>query len=77
VMIHIAERFNEVFETLLKHNFVVKRIRFVHSHLDEEAKKIIIESDFMGNPGMTILPPLIAHEKDGEYTDEVKKLFQP
>jgi hypothetical protein len=29
----------------------------------------------MGNPGMTILPPLIAHEKDGEYTDEVKKII--
>jgi tRNA1(Val) A37 N6-methylase TrmN6 len=75
VMIHIAERFHEVFESLIKNNFVVKRIQFVHSHINEEAKKIIVEADFMGNPGLTILPPLIAHESDGEYTDDVTKLF--
>lgn len=77
VMIHIAERFGEVFESLIKNNFVIKRIQFVHSHLNEEAKKIIIESDFMGNPGMTILPPLIVHTENGEYTNEVVKLFRP
>src|SRR5699024_5888254 len=39
VMIHIAERFHEIFEVLIKNNFVIKRIQFVHSHIDEEAKK--------------------------------------
>ena len=37
---------------------------------------VLIEGRKNGNVGLKVLKPLIAHEDNGEYTEEVKSFFK-
>ena len=37
---------------------------------------VLIEGRKNGKVGLKVLPPLIAHEENGEYSKEVKKIFK-
>ena len=37
---------------------------------------VLIEGTKNGGPGLKILPPLYVHNNSGEYTEEIKKIFQ-
>ncbi|WP_339022780.1 tRNA1(Val) (adenine(37)-N6)-methyltransferase [Spiroplasma endosymbiont of Crioceris asparagi] len=76
VMIHVAHRFDEIIYLLRKHHYAVKKIRFVYSKKNSEAKKILIEAENRGNEGLTILPPLYVHDDNEEFSAEVQKMFE-
>ena len=75
-MVHRTDRLIEVIEEFKKNNIEPKRIRLIYPKVGEESNMFLIEGRKNGNTGLKILPPLIAHNKDGEYTDEVKKMFK-
>jgi tRNA1(Val) A37 N6-methylase TrmN6 len=75
-LVHRAERTSEIINLFAKHHFVVKRMQFVHSKINKPAKTVLIEGIKSGNQGMTILEPLIAHNSDETYTDELLKFFR-
>lgn len=70
-----AQRAAELISLLQGKNLEPKRIRFVHPHRDKPASLILLEAVKGGGIGMDILPPLIAHEQNGGYTDEIKKMY--
>ncbi|WP_338969832.1 tRNA1(Val) (adenine(37)-N6)-methyltransferase [Spiroplasma endosymbiont of Labia minor] len=76
ILIHRAERFAEILELMLENKIIPKRIQFVYSKKNKNAKTILIEGILNGNIGMEILPPIIAHNDDDSYTDELKKWFE-
>lgn len=76
-MVHRPERFLEIIDAMRKYNITPKKIRFCHTKVDKQAKILLIEGMKYGANDMKILPPLIAHDEDGKYSEEVLKMFEP
>ena len=68
-------RLSELIETLRKAGLEPKRLRFVHSHSVSEAKMILLEAVKNGKVGMKVDRPLYLYEGDGNYTEELKKIY--
>ena len=73
-MVHRTERIVEIINLLTKHNFAIKRLRFVYPKKGEESNMVLIEASNNGNIGLKLLEPLYVHENGG-YTDEVRRIF--
>lgn len=75
-MVHRTDRLIEIIEEFRKNNIEPKRIRLIYPKVGEESNMFLIEGRKNGRVGLKILHPLIAHHNNGEYTDEVKKMFK-
>ena len=75
-IVHRTDRLIEIIEEFKKNNIEPKRIRLIYPKEGEESNMVLIEGRKNGNTGLKILPPLIAHNKNGDYTDEVKNMFK-
>ncbi len=73
-MVHRTERVIEIINLLTKHNFSIKRLRFVYPKQGEESNMVLIDASNNGKPGLKLLEPLYVHTEQG-YTDEVKRIF--
>lgn len=47
----------------------------VHPYAEKEPNMVLIEGLKGGKPRLAVDPPLIVYTKDGEYTEEVLKLY--
>ncbi len=74
-MVNRTERLIEVVDAFKKNNIEPKRICFIHPKKDAESNMFLIEGRKNGNTGLKVLPPLLAHNEDGTYTDAVIKYF--
>ena len=75
-IVHRAERLTELLYLFQKNNITPKRLRFIYPHLTNEANMIILEGTKNGHAGLKVLPPLIVHNNDGSYTDEIVNIFK-
>ena len=74
-MVHRPERMIEIINYMQKYGIEPKRIRFVYPKMGRESHIFLIEGMYKGNKGVKIEAPLYAHEENGEYSSEVKKMF--
>jgi len=75
-LVHRANRLSEILNNLLNYRFEAKKIKFCYTTKHKNAKIVLIEAIKNGKPGLTILPPLIINKENGEYTDEILKMFE-
>ena len=75
-MVHRPDRFLEILDTMREYGIVPKKVRFCHSKIDKQAKILLVEGIKFGAEGLTVLPPLISHNSDGKYSQEVLELFK-
>jgi tRNA1(Val) A37 N6-methylase TrmN6 len=75
-IVHRTERLIEIIETFKKYNIEPKRIRLIYPKQGTESNMVLIEGRKNGKVGLKVLPPLIAHEENGNYTYEVNKYFK-
>lgn len=75
-MVHRTDRLIEIIEEFRKNNIEPKRIQLIYPKENTESNMVLIEGRKNGNVGLKILPPLIAHKQNGEYSEDVKKMFQ-
>ncbi len=75
-MVHRVDRMIEIIEEFRKNNIEPKRIQLIYPKVNTEANMFLIEGRKNGQVGLKILPPIIAHENNGKYTKEIKKVFQ-
>ena len=75
-IVHRPERLSDIVSKMKKNNIEPKRIQFVYPSINSEANILLIEGTKNGNPGVKILPPLISHKQNGEYTEQVKQFFE-
>ena len=68
--------YDNVFDELKKYNIEPKRLQLVYPRYGSECNMILIEGAKNGNSSLKILPPLYVHDKDGNYLEEIKKMFQ-
>lgn len=75
-MIHIAGRLSEIIAALQRHQFELKRLQIIQPKVGREANLIMLEAVVGAKPGsLKILPPLVVHNADNSYTDEIKKIY--
>lgn len=74
-MVHRPDRLIEIINCMQKYDIEPKRLRFVYPKINKESHIFLIEGMYKGNNGIKIEAPLYAHEEDGTYTKEVKKMF--
>ena len=74
-MVHRTDRIIEIIEKLKSNNFEPKRIRFIYPKKDKESNLVLIDARKNSQPGLKLLSPLIIHNEDGSYTEEVLKMF--
>lgn len=75
-LVHRVDRLSEILKTLTEHNLEAKKIQFCYTTAKKNAKIVLIEAIKNGKNGLNILPPLIINKENGEYTDEVLKMFE-
>ena len=75
-MIHLASRLCEIVDALHRRQMEMKRLRLIHPKPNRDANLLMLEAVVGANVGnLKILPPLIVHNDDGSYTDELKKIY--
>lgn len=75
-MVHRPDRFLDILDTLRRYNLAPKRIQFVYPKLGKEANMLLIEAIKDGSTdGLIILPPLVIHKDNGDYTEEVFDIY--
>lgn len=74
-MVHRPDRMIEIINCMQKYDIEPKRVRFVYPKVGKESHIFLIEGMYKGNKGLKIEPPLYAHEDDGSYSLEVRKMF--
>jgi len=75
-MVHRTDRLIEIISLFKKHNFEIKKLRFIYPKENTESNMMLIEGRKNGNVGLKLLPPLYAHNEDGSYTEEVLMMFE-
>lgn len=74
-MIHKAHRLTEIVCKMREYKLELKRLRSIHPFADKPAKMVLIEGVKQANPWLDIDPPLIIYKNDGEYTEEIIKIY--
>lgn len=75
-IVHRPERFTEMIELMKKNNIEPKKVQFVYPSKEKNANIMLIEGVKNGNPGLKVMSPLFSHKKNGDYTLEIKKIFE-
>lgn len=73
--IHRTERLFEIINILKKNKFEPKVIRFVYPKAGSESNMVLVKAKKRGNPGLKLMYPLVIHNDDGTYKEEVLKMF--
>ena len=74
-MVHRPFRLAEICSKMCAAGIEPKRMRLVYPYVDKEPNMVLIEGMRGAKPRMTVEPPLIVYEKEGEYTGELLRLY--
>ena len=75
-MIHITERLCEIVDVLHRHQFEMKRLRLIQPKFNRSPNLMLVEAMVGGASGsLRIAPPLIVHNEDGSYSDEINSIY--
>ncbi len=75
-IVHRPERLSDIIQAMRNNNIEPKRIQYIYPHENSEANILLVEGRKNGRPGVKILPPLVSHDLNGKYTDEIKIYFE-
>ncbi|MDH4101268.1 MAG: tRNA1(Val) (adenine(37)-N6)-methyltransferase [Nitrospirota bacterium] len=74
-VIYLASRLSDLIDALRREKLEPKRIRFIHSYRDSEAKMVMVEAKKEGGRDLKVLPPLYVYERGKDYSEEVLGIF--
>lgn len=75
-LVHRPDRLPEILECLTSHRLAPKRIQFIYPKEGSESNIVLIEATKDGRPGgCRIVPPVIVHQANGEYTPKIKEML--
>lgn len=75
-IVHRTDRLVDIITSMKSNNIEPKRIQFVFPKLNSESNIILVEGTKNGNSGLKVLNPLYVHDKNGNYLEEIKKMFE-
>lgn len=74
-MIHRPFRLPEIFSALERHKMEMKRMQLIFPFADKEPNMVLIEVRKNAKRRLTIEPPLVVRNDDGEYSVEVQNIY--
>lgn len=74
-MIHRPERLVDIIYLMRNARLEPKRLRFVHPSPSKTATMILIEGAKFGKPKLFLEPPLYVHNENGEYSEEINRIY--
>ncbi len=75
-MVHLPERLGEILVSLHRHQMEAKRLQMVQPKTGKAPNMMLLEAVVGGMPGgLKVQPPLIVHEEDGSYTEEILRIY--
>ena len=74
-MVHKAERIVDIIYLMREYKLEPKRIRFIYSNKHKEANLILVKGIKGGKKFLKVEKPLYIYEKEGEYSEEIKKIY--
>lgn len=74
-IVHRTERLIEILECMRENNIEPKKIQFVFPKANKESNIILIKGSKNGKSGIKIMEPLIIHNDDGTYKDNIINMF--
>ncbi|MCE5194238.1 MAG: tRNA1(Val) (adenine(37)-N6)-methyltransferase [Nitrospiraceae bacterium] len=75
-IIYHPSRLLELIDILRKKQLEPKRLCLVYSNQESEAKMVLVEAVKNGRPEIKIEKPLYLYKKNGEYTEQMQKLYK-
>lgn len=75
-LIHKPERISEIIVSCSKNNLELKQMQFVVPKKDGEPTMVLMQFVKCAKPGVKVEKALVVYGDDGEYTDEVKKIYE-
>jgi len=74
-MVHRPNRLVDVLNSLRSHSLEPKTIRFVHPYARKAPNLFLINAQKNTRPFLKVENPLVMRSDDGEYTDEIYKIY--
>jgi tRNA1Val (adenine37-N6)-methyltransferase len=74
-MVHRPERIVDILTLMRKHRIEPKRVRFVHPKPSKAPNIVLIEGQRDGGSFFKFEDPLYVHMENGDYSDEIKKIY--
>ncbi|MBQ0003464.1 MAG: tRNA1(Val) (adenine(37)-N6)-methyltransferase [Treponema sp.] len=75
-LIHKPERIAEIIISCSKYNLELKQMRLVVPQIEKDAVMVLMQFVKCAKPGVKVEKSLVIYGEDGEYTDEVKKIYE-
>ncbi len=76
-MVHLPERLGEIMVALHEHRMEAKRLRMIQPREGRAPNMMLVEAVVGAvSGGLKVLPPLVVHEPDGGYTEEVLRIYE-
>ncbi|WP_058487032.1 tRNA1(Val) (adenine(37)-N6)-methyltransferase [Defluviitalea phaphyphila] len=74
-MVHRPHRLVDIIVLLRKYHLEPKTLRMVHPYINKEPNMVLIEAIKNAKALLKVLNPIIVYKKEGQYTDELLKLY--
>ena len=74
-MVHRTERLVDVLSELRKNKLEPKEIKFIFANVNEVPKLLLIKAVKNAKPFLKIDKPLYIYDKNGNYTEEILKIY--
>ncbi len=74
-MVHRPDRLVDIIELLRKYKLEPKKIRLVHPNINKAPNIVLIKSTKDAKPFLKIEKPLYVYNEQGEYTNEIQKIY--
>ena len=74
-MVHRPERLADILEKMRKEKIEPKEITFVYPKINKEPNLILIKGIKNGGAFLKINKPLYVYDENGNYTDEILKIY--
>ena len=74
-IIHRTDRLIEIITLMKENNIEPKRIRFIYPKKGSLSNMVLIEGKKNAKVGLKVEKPLIVHDENGNYSNEVLKIF--
>jgi len=74
-MVHRPFRLAEILGKMSAYGIEPKRMRLVYPYVDKEPNMVLVEGMRGAKPRMTVEKPLIVYMENGEYSEELLKMY--
>ena len=74
-MVHRPERLADIFTLMRKYKIEPKRVRMVHPNTKKAANIVLVEGQRDGGAFLKWDPPLYVYDDEGNYSQEINKIY--